>query len=366
MCGIAGYLDKAGTRHAPVGGKLLAMLTALGCRGPDSSGVAIWGDPADGLIVRVKAGEHGDPEPLRREVLKAARGLGRVRHPVAQGPLVRFEIAETDPTELAAALEAVSPDVEVVSVGRRVEIVKQVGAPQNLEREFGVSKRVGSHAIGHTRLSTESRVDLSHSQPFWAHGTVDLAVVHNGHITNYHKLRRMYEQEGTRFYTENDSEVIGVYLARKFRKGQSLREALAASVQELDGSFSYLVATADAFGFAKDAYCLKPMIVAETPGAVAIANEEVAIQAALGAGYQAREPGAGATGVWEVRRPAARPASASKKRRSRSATGVEAGHGSAGDRRAFGGLGAMSGPQDLWSGHFWAPHVISTPAARPC
>src|SRR5207244_3350127 len=136
--------------------------------------------------------------------------------------------------------EDVAPAVEVVSLGRRLEIVKQVGAPRSLDRDFGVGKLVGSHILGHTRLSTESRVDLSHSQPFWAHGVPDLAVVHNGHITNYHQLRRRYEQEGLRFYTENDSEIIGVYLARKLRAGASLGDALGDSVRELDGSFSYL------------------------------------------------------------------------------------------------------------------------------
>jgi glutamine phosphoribosylpyrophosphate amidotransferase len=187
-----------------------------------------------------------------------------------------------------------------VSMGRRLEIVKQVGAPQNLEAEFGVSKLIGTHGLGHTRLSTESRVDLSHSQPFWAHGTPDLAVVHNGHITNYHRLRRMYEQEGVRFYTENDSEIIGIYVARKLGEGASLEEALEASVRELDGSFSYLVATADAFGFAKDPFCLKPLIVAENAGAIAVANEEIALQAALRGPYTAREAGAGAVAVWKV------------------------------------------------------------------
>jgi glutamine phosphoribosylpyrophosphate amidotransferase len=169
----------------------------------------------------------------------------------------------------------------------------------------------GTHAIGHTRLSTESRVDLSHSQPFWAHGTADLAVVHNGHITNYHKLRRIYEQEGVRFYTENDSEIIGVYLARKLAEGLSLREALEISLRDLDGSFSYLAATAGAFGYAKDAFCLKPLIVAESEEMVAVANEEVALQAVLPAGYRAREAGARAVSVWDV--PAA--AGASRARR---------------------------------------------------
>lgn len=316
MCGIVGYVDRSGGSAAPVGAKVLAMLTALGGRGPDSAGVAVWGEAGDGVIVRVKAGERPDAN-LQRELLACARRLGRVRAAAAQGSLLRFEIAKADPVELAARLEALGGEVEVVSIGRRLEIVKQVGAPRNLDVAFGVSRRAGTHAIGHTRLSTESRVDLSHSQPFWAHGTLDLAVVHNGHITNYHKLRRLYEQEGVRFYTENDSEVIGVYLARRLGEGASLREALQDSVRDLDGSFSYVAATADALGFAKDAYCLKPLIVAEAPPAVALANEEIAIHAALGGDYRAHEPGAGAVGVWEI--PRAAGARAPRRRRAASA-----------------------------------------------
>jgi glutamate synthase domain-containing protein 1 len=304
MCGIVAYLDKSGDTAAPVGRTLLGMLTALACRGPDSAGVAVWGEQSDGLVVRTKTGDAIDARSIEartRQILARARRLGRVSEQARQGALLRLEVAKADPAELATAIEAVGPDVEVVSVGRRLEIVKRVGAPQNLETEFGVSRWTGTHGLGHTRLSTESRVDLSHSQPFWAHGTADLAVVHNGHITNYHRLRRIYEQEGVRFYTENDSEIIGVYLARSLARGATLREALEASVHQLDGSFSYLAATADALGFAKDPFCLKPLIVAETDRAVALANEEVALQAALGGGYRAREAGAGAIGLWEVR-----------------------------------------------------------------
>jgi len=304
MCGIVGLFDKSGDA-APVGATVLAMLSALGCRGPDSAGIALWGRPADGLVVRVKPGEVDDVDARRREIVRQASRCGRARVSPAPGPLLRLQIAKADPSELARAIEGVAPDVEVVSMGRRLEIVKQVGAPQSLQRDFGVARMVGSHALGHTRLSTESRVDLSHSQPFWAHGRPDLAVVHNGHITNYHRLRRVYEQEGVRFYTENDSEIIGVYLARKLGAGASLADALRDSVRELDGSFSYLAATADAFGFAKDPFCLKPLIVAETDGVVAVANEEIALAAVLPKGYRAREAGAGAVGVWP--RPATAP-----------------------------------------------------------
>ena len=298
MCGIVGFFDKSDDA-APVGATVLAMLAALACRGPDSAVIALWGRPADGLVVRVKPGAGADLAARRREITDRASALGRACVSPAGGSLLRLEIADADPAELACAIEGVAPDVEVVSMGQRLEIVKQVGAPQSLERDFGVSRLLGSHALGHTRLSTESRVDLSHSQPFWAHGCPDLAIVHNGHITNYHRLRRLYEQEGVRFYTENDSEIIGLYLARKLRAGASLGEALRDSVRELDGSFSYLAATGEAFGFAKDPFCLKPLIVAESDGTVAIANEEVALAAALPPGYRAREAGASAVSVWQ-------------------------------------------------------------------
>ena len=194
-----------------------------------------------------------------------------------------------DVRSLESALEQVHPEIEVISVGRRLEILKEVGSPARLEETFGISGFLGSHGIGHTRMSTESRVDLSHSQPFWAHGTLDLAVVHNGHITNYHKLRRRYEQRGVRFYTENDSEVIGIYLAERMGQGLPLAEALRASISDLDGSFSYLAAAGDALGYAKDPFCLKPLIIAETDEFVALANEGLAFSAAFEAGLDTRE-----------------------------------------------------------------------------
>ncbi len=299
MCGIVGYFDRR-RPSAPVGRILLDMLTALGGRGPDSAGVAIWGKPGDGLFVRVKPAERGVDPALVREIVRRARHVARVRAAATRSSLMRMVADGADPAELTGAIEGAGPTVEVVSMGRRLEIVKQIDTPQNLETTFGVSHMTGGYGIGHTRMSTESRVDLSHSQPFWTHGTLDLAVVHNGHITNYYKLRRQYEQRGVRFYTENDSEVIGIYLADRMAQGLGFGQALKASVEDLDGSFSYLAATDGAFGFAKDRFCLKPLIVAATESFVAIANEEVALQAALPGAYAAREAGSAAVGVWST------------------------------------------------------------------
>lgn len=298
MCGIVGFLDKRPEGEAPVGKILLTLLTALGRRGPDSSGAALYG-ARRGAVVRVKLGEEAVPAERARAVTEHARRLAAVTGADVQGRYVRLTVDQIGEVRaFEAALEAVDPEIEVVSVGRRLDIMKELGSPANLEATFGLSAFTGSHGIGHTRLSTESRVDLSHSQPFWAHGTWDLAVAHNGHITNYHKLRRRYEQQGVRFYTENDSEVIGVYLAGRMAQGFPLDEALRASVRDLDGSFSYLSATADGLGYAKDPFCLKPLIVAESEEFVALANEEVALRTALEGRFETREPSNRQVGAW--------------------------------------------------------------------
>jgi glutamine phosphoribosylpyrophosphate amidotransferase len=139
-------------------------------------------------------------------------------------------------------------------------------------------------------MSTESRIDLSHSQPFWAHGAPDLATAHNGHVTNYHQLRRRYEQQGTAFYTDNDSEVIGVYLRERMQRGRSLMEAMADSVGDLDGSYNYLVASPEGLGIVRDRFGFKPLALVETDEFVAVATEEIALRQALPGDYHVGEP----------------------------------------------------------------------------
>ncbi len=138
--------------------------------------------------------------------------------------------------------------------------------------------------------STESRIDLSHSQPFWVHGAPDIATVHNGHVTNYHMLRRHFEQQGVTFYTDNDSEVIGVYLRSRMQQGRSLAEAMTDSIGDLDGAFSYLVASNEGLGIVRDRFGFKPLVLAETDEFVAVATEEVALRRALAADFHAAEP----------------------------------------------------------------------------
>lgn len=302
MCGIVAYLDKTGANDAPVGQVMLKMLLALCIRGPDSAGVALYGEGRESrLAMRIKLLERGPFETQAAGIIERVEDLAPVKENMLVEEYLRL-VVEYDgtPRALEEAVEAVGEGIEVVSMGRRLEIVKQVGSPEKLEATYGISAVRGTHAIGHTRLSTESRVDLSHSQPFWAHGVLDLAVVHNGHITNYHKLRRRYEIKGRRFYTENDSEIIGVYLADQMAKGLTFKEALLASIRDLDGSFCYLAATAEEVGFAKDPFGLKPLVVAETDDFVAIATEEIALRKTFEGEFATREPGAKEVRTWQL------------------------------------------------------------------
>jgi len=273
------------------------MLTALGCRGPDSAGVAVIGPPAepgrdDVWWVRIT--------PADQDALARLEPLGRLETlaPRAGGEAtLRFTFRPapgTTPVDVERALGTSRGGLEVLSLGTRLDLVKQVGSPAQLEAAHAVSRWRGPLAIGHTRMSTESRIDLSHSQPFWAHGVPDLATVHNGHVTNYHQLRRRYEQQGVTFYTDNDSEVIGAYLRQRMLAGQTLAEAMTDSIADLDGAFNYLVASTAGLGIVRDLFGFKPLVLAETREFVAVATEEIALRRAIPGDYAASEPPPGA------------------------------------------------------------------------
>jgi glutamate synthase domain-containing protein 1 len=296
MCGIIGYLDKREQLDFPLGRTLLTMLQALSCRGPDSAGVALFGGRGE-MRLRLSV----PPGIQRQDVSDALQEEGlTILRAYRTGVYDARIAAEVEASKLEARIQDRLPGSEILCLGEHMSLFKQVGSPDELESSYRISSLHGTHGIGHTRMSTESRVDLSHSQPFWAHGIADLATVHNGHITNYHKLRRRFEQEGYRFYTENDSEVIGVYLRDRMAAGRSLEGAMRSSLEDFDGSFCYLAATKDQLGFVKDSYGLKPLLLAETEDFVAIATEEIALRRTLGHDFTAHEPAPGSMRLWSI------------------------------------------------------------------
>ena len=296
MCGIVGFLDKTKSRTT-VGKIVLQMLDALGARGPDSAGVALYGQKKDkGMVVQIKLGKQKEATLIVEQLEE----FGSISEVKIVAEYLRLVISlEVDIASFLKVAESLDQGIEVVSLGAQLEVVKQVGTPKNLESTYNISSFTGTHGLGHTRLSTESRVDLSHSQPFWAYGYADLAIVHNGHITNYHTMRRLYEQRGIEFHTENDSEIIGIYFADQLSKGMVLQEVLEASLTDFDGSFSYLVSTPDSISFAKDPFAFKPLLFTETDDFVAIATEEIAIRSVFSGSYTVRESQSKEIHIWQ-------------------------------------------------------------------
>ncbi len=283
MCGVSGILHKSGASSgglAPVGQQLIRMLEPLTHRGRDSSGVTIVGEqPEADLLVRIWTDSAREaPEVLTRAEDTVRRVGGVVCSSRCTGQFLRLEVNfEGEASELAGALLE-TPGVALHSIGRTSEVIKDVGSPMVMDELHDIGSIRGTHGIGHVRMATESRVDVNHAHPFWAYPFPDVSVVHNGQLTNYHKLRRMYEDQGHHFQTGNDSELIAVYLADKLAQGEGLDDALRASLEDLDGTFTYLVATRDGLGYAKDEWSAKPLVTMETDDVIAIASEEIALR----------------------------------------------------------------------------------------
>ena len=279
MCGIVGVFYKGDGAMGPVGQVMGDMCDQLFRRGPDSAGVALYGAPVDGgLVVRVDL-DRPDLDTAEGEVIAAADEVTSVKYAARASRSLRLIVLDDAEGKLADVIEERVPGARVFSVGRSMEIVKDLGMACDINARYDLGGFTGTHGIGHTRMATESRVDIAHSHPFWARPFPDICVVHNGQITNYHKLRRRLEQKGHRFATENDSEVIAVYIADRLQAGDSLDSALRASIGDLDGTFAYLISTADGIGLARDQFATKPLLYAEDDEMVVLASEEISIRA---------------------------------------------------------------------------------------
>ena len=306
MCGIAGLLYKNGSDSRPVGDRLRAIASILGSRGVDSTGLALYGDlPSDLLVLRIhlEADDQAEADARHGRLRERLSKVATVEESELVGSLVRTAISGVQSRDDLEYLGRITQTVEAAdglelfSIGTSMEIVKDTGAAGQLEK-YHVSTFEGGHGIAHTRLATESKVDIGHSHPFWARPFPDIAVVHNGQLTNHNTLRRRFQKNGYTFLTKNDSEVIAIYVADRLLNGASMQEALSDSVQELDGTFTYLVSTADGIGFAKDRFATKPLVVAETDDLVAMASEEVALDPVITEDATVYEPTARAVQTW--------------------------------------------------------------------
>lgn len=304
MCGISGIIYKKAGKEgkAPIGRDLVGMLDSLAHRGKDSSGVTIAGENIGGdYIVRLWTSDRNKPGTSLDRAKKAVSELpSLILNQERWGEYLRLVINyEGNVSDLSAAIVNMK-GVELHSIGRVSEVIKDVGTAVDLGNRHGIHSLRGTHGIGHVRMATESKVDISHAHPFWAYPFPDVTVVHNGQLTNYHKLRRRYEINGHHFQTGNDSELIAIYLADKLAQGASLRSALEQSIADLDGTFTYLVSTEEGMGVAKDEWAAKPLVTMETENLVAVASEEVAIRRIFPDELDRAEPQESEVLVWSL------------------------------------------------------------------
>ncbi len=302
MCGIAGILFKHDENSLATGKALIDMLDGCQHRGPDSTGFALYGEEHGGeLKLRFFVGEGAAAEDSVARIKEAlAEHQARIVEDERIGNNYRAVVEfGGDVQKFSYAMEHAVPGAKVISIGESLEIVKDVGTAHEVDGTYDVHVATGTHGLGHVRLATESDVKPEAAHPFWATGFADVAIVHNGQITNYWKMRRRLERRGFEFTTDNDSELIAVYLADKMSQGVPLKQTLETSIDDLDGTFSFLVSTKDEIGYAKDRLAAKPMIMYETDDLIAIASEEVSLNRLFpGQALDTKEPPPGSYATW--------------------------------------------------------------------
>jgi len=309
MCGIAGIIYRNGNGAHRIGRDITSMLQAMKHRGPDSTGVALYHSPTHELVLRIKLADANTPRDLefddmlrrhRSDVQQRIRASGAQIKSVEDINEYTLSITlthEGDIKRLADHVESI-PGAEVLSAGHSLEIVKDLGDARTVSADYHLDDYFGSHGIGHVRMATESDVDISNAHPYWAYPFSDLAVVHNGQLTNYHQWRRRLERAGHRFASECDSEIVAVYLAQKLEQGIDLEDAMRASLDDLDGVFTYICVSEDALGMAKDELAAKPLVLYEGEDMVALASEEMAIRAVIDHEIETYDPYEGEVKIW--------------------------------------------------------------------
>jgi glutamate synthase domain-containing protein 1 len=287
MCGIVGLFLKDKSLEPSLGRLTSAMLSTMCDRGPDSAGFAVYGAPANGqakITVQSPTPEK-DFVDLAPTVTKAIGSPAAVHikstHAVVTVPADKAEAAR-------AAIRATHPAVRIMGSGEAIEIYKEVGYPTDVSKRFNLAGMSGTHAIGHTRMATESAVTTLGAHPFST--GPDQCLVHNGSLSNHNNIRRDLKHDGMTFETDNDSEVAAAYLSWRMKQGLNLGQALEKSLDDLDGFFTFVVGTKNGFGVIRDPIACKPAVMAETDQYVAFGSEYRAL---------AGLPGVEKARIWE-------------------------------------------------------------------
>jgi glutamate synthase domain-containing protein 1 len=271
MCGIVGLFIKDPALEPQLGSMLAGMLEELSDRGPDSAGFALYGDGApDSVKLTLRAENAAGAEDIAAR-LRGNPPVAHLHGVEARDTHLVISVSRASLDALMAHIAGSSFGARVVGLGSRMEVYKEVGPPADVTQRFGLRRMRGTHAVGHTRMATESAVTTDGAHPF-STGR-DQCLVHNGSLSNHNRLRQALHRQGLVIDTENDSEVAAAYLTWRMGQGLSLGQSLQRALQDLDGFYTFVVGTEDGFGVLRDPIACKPAVMAETDGYVAFASE---------------------------------------------------------------------------------------------
>ncbi|WP_249677869.1 class II glutamine amidotransferase [Pseudomonas abieticivorans] len=297
MCGIVGLYLKNPQLESQLGKLFEPMLEAMTDRGPDSAGFAIYGDEvADGWVkLTLQSTTEGFDWQTLMGALEGRLGCSLDWFQNATAAVLKINAGEAPVRD---ALAQLAPSIRIMSAGQSIEILKGMGLPREISERFGLAGMKGSHIIGHTRMATESAVTMEGSHPFST--GADLCLVHNGSLSNHYRLRQELKREGIKFETDNDTEVAAGYLTWRLQQGDSLKQALDNSLENLDGFFTFAIGTRNGFAVIRDPIACKPAILAETDDYVAMASEYQALSSLPGIeNAKIWEPAPATLYVWE-------------------------------------------------------------------
>jgi len=270
MCGIVGLFLKDRTLDQQLGRLLSQMLITMSERGPDSAGIAIYGEPfKEESKITVQSSNHSEDFDVlenicRQEAWDNVHISRKDNHAVIKTDTVHLK-------NILTYIKDHMPNLRIMSIGDSVEIYKETGLPAEVIKRFSIDHMSGTHGIGHTRMATESAVTTLGAHPFST--GPDQCLVHNGSLSNHNNLRRDLIRDGINIETDNDSEIAAAYLTNRMAKGISLRNALEESLNDLDGFFTFVVGTKQGFGVLRDPIACKPAVMAETEKYVAFGSE---------------------------------------------------------------------------------------------
>ncbi|WP_419813073.1 class II glutamine amidotransferase [Bacterioplanoides sp.] len=297
MCGIVGLYLKNKALESQLGALFTPMLIAMTERGPDSAGFAIYGDEVSDAATKLTLRHSVEDYDWQGLALALQQQLDTGVEWFQNSKVAVFKV-QSEALAAQAAVAQLAPEVVILSAGRSIEILKEVGLPQSIADTFGLTTMKGSHIIGHTRMATESAVTMEGSHPFST--GEDLCLVHNGSLSNHNRLREELKRQGVQFQTDNDSEVAAGYLTLHLQQGDSLNQALENAMDDLDGFFTFTIGTRNGFAVVRDPIACKPAVLAETDDYVAMASEYQALSTLPGIeDAKVWEPEPATIYVWE-------------------------------------------------------------------